>query len=348
MKMHGRSFYRTVVLFFFLLSDGKVDALYSRIEYTTAWRAKILVSPTCIPLYCQETMTKTDLEKSLERMMQARERLLSAAIAYCDGSISNGQLRAVRELLREQERRLGELQGRETPPFVEDPSPGPERQETPQQENEAAVADNSPDVVEANEPNLEITNLLTSLNQKITRLEIEFQQGKVNQAQYQAIKKHYQQQHDVASRLTERDPDSEKWRVVLEEGKTSFLLQLNEAAVQSIAFYERFKPYRVLYSSQIPVLYETISKKMMEMLSGRTSEPAQKMYATQLDDGKSLLLIPGKHTATLITFSQDPPGWQIRALREVHRNFEAANLASLERREYRALIFPDISKFLRS
>ncbi len=53
----------------------------------------------------------------------ARQRLLSAAIAFCDGSISAGQLRAVRELLREKEQNLSQLEGKFTPPFKKEPEP---------------------------------------------------------------------------------------------------------------------------------------------------------------------------------------------------------------------------------
>jgi hypothetical protein len=49
--------------------------------------------------------------------------------------------------------------------------------------------------------------------------------------------------------------------------------------------------------------------------------PAGRMMATQAEDGSALLLIPGQNTAALVVFSQQPPAWQVRALREVHRNF---------------------------
>ena len=47
-------------------------------------------------------------------------------------------------------------------------------------------------------------------------------------------------------------------------------------------------------------------------------------------------------------FSQDPPGWQVRALREVLLNFEAANRAALRRKDRDTLIFPDLRRFVKA
>ena len=72
------------------------------------------------------------------------------------------------------------------------------------------------------------------------------------------------------------------------------------------------------------------------------------MLATHLDDGSGLLLIPGSYTAVLAVFSQDPPGWQVRALKEVLLNFEAANRAALRKSEYKKLVFPDLQRFVKA
>jgi hypothetical protein len=73
-----------------------------------------------------------------------------------------------------------------------------------------------------------------------------------------------------------------------------------------------------------------------------------RLFATKTDSGETLLLIPGAYTLNLAVFSQDPPAWQVRALREVHRNFEAANRAALQRGDKEKLIFPDLNRFVKS
>ncbi len=71
------------------------------------------------------------------------------------------------------------------------------------------------------------------------------------------------------------------------------------------------------------------------------------MYATRTDSGHTLLLIPGRYAAALVVFSEDPPSWQVRALREVLSNFEIANRVSLEKGNRQALIFPSLRRFVK-
>jgi hypothetical protein len=314
-----------------------------------------------------------DLEEAYKQTERALQRLLNAAIAFCDGIISEGQLRAVRELLKEQEQRLLQLEGRYTPPFIEAkpvPSviPDPEIVPAPPIKKEPDIALSPPitqdpeiefvetdsvkreleTIVEPSASPSELTGMLISLEQKIARLERDYQQGRINASQYRAIQKHYLEQKEVATRLRQTHPDSDRWRVVLEEGKTSFLLQLNEATVRYVAFYDLKSHQRIFSQGEIPVdaeeamaLLGTFSSKEIDPKTGR-------MVATHTEDGSSLILIPGRFTAALVSFSQDPPGWQVRALREVHRNFEAANRVMLERAKHSALIFPNIERFFKS
>jgi hypothetical protein len=314
-----------------------------------------------------------ELEEAYKQTERALQRLLNAAIAFCDGIISAGQLRAVRELLREQEQRLLQLEGRYTPPFVEEkpvPSviPDPEIVPAPPIKKEPAVTPSpslkedpeiefiqpeskTPELETIVEPSAspsELTGMLISLEQKIARLERDYQQGRINSSQYRAIHKHYLEQKEVATRLRQTHPDSDRWRVVLEEGKTSFLLQLNEATVRYVAFYDLASHQRIFSQGEIPVDAEE-AMALLGTFSSKEFDPQKgRMVATHTEDGSSLILIPGRFTAALVSFSQDPPGWQVRALREVHRNFEAANRVMLERAKHSALIFPNIERFFKS
>jgi len=293
-----------------------------------------------------------ELESARAELERARQRMISAAIAFCDGSISAGQLRAVRELLREKEQGLNQLEGKTTPPFKDEPAP------TPPIQNPDIIPTQS---VEAEEPkeieqkiempdsfNSELREMLFTLEQKLQRLEQDFQQGIVNPAQYRAIRKHYMEQKSVATRMGKLHPENELWRVVLEEGKTSFLMQVNEAQVFGIAFYDIASKKRLFHEGTIPVE----AQQAITILQTFGIEPGSteqgRMFATQTDDGKVMLLIPGKLTVAIVIFSQEPPNWQVRALREVHHNFEIANKVSLEQSRASSLIFPDLSRFFRA
>jgi len=315
-----------------------------------------------------------EVKEAIRRRDLARDRLLSAAIAFCDGTIGAAQLRAVREFLREQDLQLARLTGHATPPFVEPPtvvrpaSAAPQRlipvepipaeagaekgaARAPSQEEQwlgrpSPVPSSTP--LAKGEMGLEIAARLAALDRKMSRLEQDYSLGRVNSTQYQAIRKHYTEQREVALRLHASNPKSDRWRVVLEEGRTEFILQLNEAACLGFALYDIRTRHRIYLEGTMGRSAEE-AMALLGTFGPPTSESSPGlMLATRTDDGNSLLLIPGRFTAALITFSEDPPGWQVRALREVHRNFEAANAASLARGERRSLVFPDVGRIVKT
>ncbi len=189
--------------------------------------------------------------------------------------------------------------------------------------------------------------MLARLDEKISRLETDFQQGRINASQYRAIRRHYIEQHEVAVRLHQTNPSSDRWRVVLEEGKTSFLMELNEAECRCIAFYGLKSRDCIFVQGELPDEAEEAIRFLGTFGQPSDAKPSGKMFATQTDDGLNLLLIPGSYTAALVAFSDEPPGWQVRAIREVVRNFEAANQKMLSRGDRNALVFPNLNRFFR-
>ncbi|MEW6566726.1 MAG: hypothetical protein AB1449_00880 [Chloroflexota bacterium] len=300
-----------------------------------------------------ETFVNPEIEAALKRLEMARERLVSATIAFCDGSISFEQLKAVREYLRQQDLYLTQLTGRQVPPFAEEPvSLEPEVIEAPEFPASPAAppppAELGPELKLDGKQGEDIKSRIELLDRKLAILEENFAVGRINATQYRAIRKHYMEQRQVALKLHAANPQSERWRVVLEEGKTLFLMQLNEAACLGFALYDMGDRQRIFLQGTMG----RSAEEAMALLGTFGPPPAEgaagRMLATRTDDGQSLLLVPGRFTAALVTFSQDPPGWQVRAIREVHRNFEAANQAALSRGERRNLVFPDVSRIVKS
>ena len=287
---------------------------------------------------------EAQVEEAEAQLERARSRLISAAVSFCDGSISAGQLRAVRELMREQEIRLNALHQNPVPPFVEEIPPAP----SPVHEVESASPlewEAVPDLPGDVSP--ELRDMLVTLDAKIERLEADLQQGRINASQYRAIRKHYLDQRQVAVRLQRAHPDSDRWKVVLEEGKTSFLLQLNEAVLRSFTLYDLRTRDRIYTQGELPPAAEQAFRLLGTFgPDGPQAQPGR-MLGMQAEDGSSYLLIPGQYTVALVVFTQDPPAWQLRAMREVHTNFEAANKGTLSRGERATLIFPDLSRFIR-
>jgi hypothetical protein len=289
---------------------------------------------------------------ALERLERAQERMLSAAIAFCDGLISAGQLRAVRELLREQESKIDAMGGIQASPFIgeihDGSAPLPEQVTSPSPVIEKKVAEvitEEPSIEDIDDPKLR--RRLEALDSKIARLEQDFQQGRINASQYRAIYRHYMGQREVALRMRQTYPDSNRWEMVLEEGKTRFLLQLNEAACYSVGLYDIQSKERIFVDGDMPESAEAAMALLGTFSTSEDESPDGRLFATTSDSGETLVLIPGAFTVSLAVFSQDPPSWQVRALREVHRNFEAANRPALLRGETGKLIFPDLSRFIK-
>ncbi len=295
----------------------------------------------------------TEYLTALERLERAQERMLSAAIAFCDGLISAGQLRAVRELLREQESKIDAMGGIQASPFIgevhDDSASPPPEMKSPAPVIEESVAQaitEEPSIEDIDDP--ELRRRLETLDGKIARLEQDFQQGRINASQYRAIYRHYMGQREVALRMRQTDPDSNRWEMVLEEGKTRFLLQLNEAACYSVGLYNIQSKERIFVDGKMPESAEDAMALLGTFSTSEDESPDGRLFATTSDSGETLLLIPGAFTVSLAVFSQDPPSWQVRALHEVHRNFEAANRPALLRGETDKLIFPDLSRFIKS
>lgn len=295
----------------------------------------------------QETETGVDpeIQRAREQLALARERMLSSALAFCDGTISAGQLRAVRELLREQDMRLTQLEGETPPVFVED---------VPAEDfiaddslTEQSIEETLKLELERQE-SPELMEMLSNIDEKIERLEDDIENGRINGSQYRAIRRHYQEQREVAMRLKEAHPSSDRWKVVLEEGRTTFLMQLNEALCTCVAIYDRKDRDQIFIQGDMPDAAEEAMGLLRTFGPPRKESGPGRMLATHLDDGSGLLLIPGSYTAVLAVFSQDPPGWQVRALKEVLLNFEAANRAALRKSEYKKLVFPDLQRFVKA
>jgi hypothetical protein len=310
-------------------------------------------SSTEVDQHEPEAEVNPEVQQAQHKLKLARERMLSAAIAFCDGLISAGQLRAVREMLKEKELRLVELEGNSKAPFrQEKPSAKPVESATTEIEPlPAEITTEEPVQTTGQKPrgpiNSELEQMLAHLDEKIARLETDFQQGRINASQYRAIRRHYIEQHEVAIRLHQTNPASDRWRIVLEEGKTSFLMQLNEAECRCIAFYDIDTRDCIFVQGELPNEAEEAMRFLSTFGQPATKKPSGRMFATQTDDGLNLLLIPGRYSAALVAFSDEPPGWQVRAIREVLRNFEAANQKMLDRGERSALVFPNLDRFFR-
>jgi hypothetical protein len=297
--------------------------------------------------HTQSAPQNTEKQVARKRLEMARDRFMAAAIAFCDGSISAGQLQAVRELMRERELQLNSLSGEQTPPFIEEPEASTTLVDPELTTDVSLTPDSDVDLIIPEDASPEMKRRLQILDQKLARLERDLQYGRVNPSQFRAVRKHYLKQREVVLRLHEKHPSSDRWQVVLEEGKTTYLMQLNEATCRCVGLYDRKNLDRIFVHGEMPSHAEKAMSLLGAFGASKPGPKSARMFATEADDGSTLLLILGDHTSCLAVFSQTPPAWQVRALREVHTNFEAANKAALTRLSKSGLVFPDLEKFVR-
>ncbi len=172
---------------------------------------------------------------------------------------------------------------------------------------------------------------LGGLRQKMETIANEYAEGKINRAQFNAMYGRYSEQRAIIERLLERNPDSEAWKQVIgSRGHTGFLRHHFE----SQALY--FMVYRIsdhepmmVGGKHSPVMehIEPVIKQLWAMKNRPVGGVARKAFANNL----WLVVATGSYSVTLVMFMLEPSLAQAQIVRDLHADFERANLASLSR-----------------
>ena len=188
---------------------------------------------------------------------------------------------------------------------------------------------------------------LIELREKMARLANEFAEGKLNQAQFNAIYARYSEQRDITERLLERDPGSQAWQAVVQPGHTQFLKEHYAAVPLSYAIYDLETGTRIAITGTLrmrrPQL-EAVLQRLRAVIQQRgVPEPAQKALA----DGKHVVFVPGEHSVAVVIFSREPAAGQVARLKDIHRDFERANRRALRHKDYNTarMVFPHRALF---
>ncbi|RMF28445.1 MAG: hypothetical protein D6759_15830 [Chloroflexi bacterium] len=179
----------------------------------------------------------------------------------------------------------------------------------------------------------EARQFLRRLREKTVRVVQEFAEGRINRRQFQEIYSHYQRQRQAIERALIEMPGSGAWRAVAVEGRTTLLRQQHAACILSYAIYET--------ASGVPLAevgkFQVDTGLLVPMLSSFRSLTQEVfgagMKRTEIEGGRWLCFIPGRHTTLIVIFSAEPAELQLRMLEDLHRDFEMANAWALERGE---------------
>lgn len=185
------------------------------------------------------------------------------------------------------------------------------------------------------------------LRQKMAAVAQEYDEGKINRAQFDAIYQRYQEQRQITERLIERDPDTGAWRSVVTPGHTGFLREKYEAKVESYAIYHLERQEQIVRTGHIQIPDQQILP-IVERLNRVSQRNNQTQSANRiLEDERWVLFIPGKYSLAVVIFSLEPAQSQIEHVQDVQKDFERANNQLLQRTDYdlRQMVFPHRALF---
>jgi hypothetical protein len=205
----------------------------------------------------------------------------------------------------------------------------------------------TPEVLTPREQMQRAEEALISLREKMAQVAAEFAEGKLNQAQFDAIYGRYSEQRIITERLLARNPESQAWQSVVRPGHTTFLKSYYEARVISYAIYDRETCEQIALTGSLQLQRVQI-KAVLQRLQAIVQErgdpgPARK----QIGGGRCVLFVPGKQTVAVAIYSLEPSVSQVKRAQDIHHDFERANQHALRRRDYAQdrLVFPHRALF---
>jgi hypothetical protein len=175
------------------------------------------------------------------------------------------------------------------------------------------------------------SSALNVLRTKMETIADEFAEGKINRAQFNAMYKRYSEQRTIIERLLQRDPKTDAWRQVMNtKGHTSFLRSHFEAQPLYYAVHAHQQTKPIITGGKQSVNDAGI-QTVLHMIWQMNNRPKTGVGRKTLANGEWLILALGEHALTVVTFSLEPSIVQARLVRDLHNDFERANLAALAR-----------------
>lgn len=227
-----------------------------------------------------------------------------------------------------------------SPPQPAQPAPAPARSAA-QPDSAEAKAESSRRKAEA---------ALARLREKMAQVATEFAAGKINRAQFNAIYSRYNEQRTITERLLERNPDSEAWRQVVQEGHTGFLRQHYEARVLAYALYDNESSMPIASHGHFKIETGLLVPMLSSFRAAASEMFGAGLKSTAIEGGRWLVFVPGEFTTAIVLFSLEPSALQLDRVQDLHRDFERANHQALSRGETRPerLVFPQRALFERN
>ena len=187
-----------------------------------------------------------------------------------------------------------------------------------------------------------VDEAMERLREKMAKVAMEFAEGKINQAQFQAIYNRYQEQRIITEQLLARDPTTDAWQQVLTEGHTVFLRARFEARVTGYTLYDNRTGQAIVAHGD----FGLSADQMAHLLRGFYRATAQAfgggMRSTVIEDGRWVIFVSGRYATGIMVFTLQPSEGQLRLVSDLHEDFERANEPALVSGDFvpEALVYP--------
>ena len=182
---------------------------------------------------------------------------------------------------------------------------------------------------------------LENLRQKMEHVANEFAAGRLNRAQFNAIYGRYSEQRKIIERLMERNPDSQAWQQVATPGHTSFLMNHFQARIQYYVVYRIDTPVLLTMGGTQHPEIDQIEPILVSLLK-MPQRPATGLARKSMGKGRWMVLALGRYAVTMVMFMLEPSATQLNHIRDLHSDFERANLQALLRdtQSFDRMVFP--------
>lgn len=209
-------------------------------------------------------------------------------------------------------------------------------------ERVAEPLEETPGEAEVGIPDEDGESYLERLRAKMERTAMDFARGFINRGQFEKLYAHYQRERARIERLLEIYPEGEEWRAAVTEGQSVAIRRHYQAKVIAYSIYDNDTSLPFYTFGDFKMESELVVGMLSSFRSASIEILGSGLRKTEVEDGKALYFVSGRYTTLVALYSSDPSPIQLRALEDVHRDFETANEESLERGGAQAwqLVFP--------
>lgn len=172
---------------------------------------------------------------------------------------------------------------------------------------------------------------LERIRAKMERTARDFAEGLINRAQFEELYAHYQAERANVELLLETHPGSDQWKSAVTDGHSVAIRRRFQARVVAYSIYDNETSLPLYTFGDFKMESELVTGMLSGLRSASEEILGSGLRKTEVEDGKALCFVPGRYTTLVALYSSEPSEAQLRALEDVHRDFETANAEALMR-----------------